>query len=249
MDNKDLASRAERYKQEMMRLYGRSTAQTVPEAESTAQLPPRREYNEAEELERSEENLNREREDYPSEEEIVTADDETENEGFNGNETLDERYPDPDMPPAASDFPPEEDVLTPEEARDYFGTGTGYIAVNVRTGDDSSPVEGAFVRVTGTHSGKSFLLGSDYTDSSGRVPLFELPVPKTEPLRPPGSGKRVYSMYDISVNAKGFFNVRSVDVPVFDGITSVQTFAMVPLPVYMNESSETIVNYNTQPGM
>ena len=264
MNNRDLASQAEKYKQEMMKLYGRSTSAVEvrqPTTDNTTTTQPTgNDYSEDAELIRHEEMLNEERENLPAEE-IQSEPAETVPMQDNPPETAEtqedmqsaeERYPDPDLSELPSDMPPEtapDLMLTPEEAADFFGKGTGLITVNVRTGDDSSPVEGASVKVTGNHSGKSFLLASAVTDSSGMTPPFELPAPATEPLRPPGSGEMVYSMYDISVTAKGFFNVRSVDVPVFDGITSMQNFSMIHLPVYMDENSETIINYNSEPVM
>ncbi len=255
MNNRDLASQAEKYKQEMMRLYGKSTSageapQPIPD-NNTAQSTGN-DYDEDAELKISEDKLIAEQEN-PTAETVPMQDNPPETAEMQEDmQSVEERFPEPDLSELPSDLPPEPAegaVLTPEEAADFFGKGTGFIAVNVRTGDDSAPVEGASVKITGNHSGKSFILGSAVTDSNGKTPLFELPAPETEPLRPPGSGKRVYSMYDISVTAKGFFNVRSVDVPVFDGITSVQNFSMIPLPLNMSESSETIINYNSEPVM
>lgn len=259
MNNRDLASQAEKYKQEMMKLYGRSTSAgeaPQPMPDNNTLQPAGNDYDEDAELKISEDKLNEERENTSTEtaeaphntaDEPLTPEEETAD-----TDDLALTYPDPDLSELTSDLPPEpveNTILTPEEAAEFFGKGTGYIAVNIRTGDDSSPVAGASVKITGNHSGKSFILGSAVTDSSGKTPTFELPAPETEPLRPPGSGDRVYSMYDISVTAKGFFNVRSVDVPVFDGITSVQNFSMIPLPLRMSESSETIINYNSEPVM
>jgi len=49
------------------------------------------------------------------------------------------------------------------------------------------------------------------------------------------------------VTAKGFFNARSVDVPVFSGITSIQNFNMIPVPLMMKETDETLTIYNQEP--
>ena len=47
-----------------------------------------------------------------------------------------------------------------------------------------------------------------------------------------------------SITAEGFFNARSVDVPVFEGITSVQNFSMIPVPLFMRPGEETVTTYN-----
>ena len=42
-------------------------------------------------------------------------------------------------------------------------------------------------------------------------------------------------------------NARSVDVPVFAGITSVQNFSMIPVPAMMRQNDETVTYFNQEP--
>ena len=54
---------------------------------------------------------------------------------------------------------------------------------------------------------------------------------------PPSADQRdpAYYTYDISVQSPGYYREHSEDVPVFPGITSVQSFDMIPLPAGTDE--------------
>ena len=119
--------------------------------------------------------------------------------------------------------------------------------MNVRTGYDSSAIGGASVTITAIVDGNRMIIAAGVTDSSGSIPKFAVPTPELSLSQAPGSKVRPYNIYDVSVSADGFFNARSVDVPVFSGTTSVQDFEMVPLPILMNPSDETVTYYNQEP--
>ena len=219
MDNR--VPDTERYRQELMKLYSRSASRGEDE-----KLP---------------EEVNEEAPDDTAYSEFT---DSTEQEDYNS------RYPEPDLSELDTDFgtASTEDAEPPEyDSNDLIGTDRGYKLVNVRTGDDSSAVEGASVEVTAVVDGKRLILASGATDSSGVSPRFSLPVPDIEHSQSPGSAERPYNLFDVSVYAEGFFRARSVDVPVFSGITSVQNFNLVPVPLMMNSNDETVTYYNAEP--
>lgn len=215
----------EKYKQELMKLYSRSSSHDEelpkPDDGKTEELP-----------------------------------DDTAYAGFSGNGSSDEtedynsRYPEPDLSGLDTDFGTEntEDDEPPEySTEELLGSEIGYILVNVRTGDDSSAVGGAFVKITAVVDGKRLVLASGETDESGVSPKFSLPVPDIEHSQEPDPDERPYNLFDISVYAEGFFRARSVDVPVFSGITSVQNFNLIPVPLMMSSDDETVTYYNSEP--
>ena len=156
------------------------------------------------------------------------------------------RYPDPDLSDLGEKT--EENTTAPIYASvESLGDSVGYIKVSVRTGDDSSAIEGASVMVTAIVDGKRMIIAEGITDTSGNAPKFAVPVPDFILSQAPGSEIRPYNLFDVSVTAEGFFNSRSVDVPVFSGTTSVQNFNMIPLPLMMNPSDETVTYYNQEP--
>lgn len=216
----------EKYKQELMKLYSRSSShgEELPktENEKTEELPDDTAYAD-----------------------FSGSDGSGEAEDYNS------RYPEPDLSGLDTDLGTEntEDDEPPEySSEELLGSERGYILVNVRTGDDSSAVEGAFVKVTAVVDGKRLVLASGATDESGVSPKFSVPVPDLEHSQTPDPDERPYNLFDVSVYAEGFFRARSVDVPVFSGITSVQNFNLIPVPLMMSSDDETVTYYNAEPG-
>ena len=220
----------EKYKQELMRLYSRSTS--AEEKQVTQPVP--------EEIKDT---------DTEAPDDTVYAE-HTEEDSNGAEEDYNSRFPEPDLSELDTDFgthSTEDDVPPVYDSAELLGTERGYILVNVRTGDDSSAVAGAFISVTAIVDGKRLVLASGVTDESGVSPKFSLPVPDREYSQEPSPEERPYNLFDVSVSAEGFFRARSVDVPVFSGITSVQNFNLIPLPLMMDSSDETVTYYNAEP--
>jgi len=215
----------ERYRQELMKLYGRRT-----EPAETTPVPPADTIDE----------------NSPDDTVYAPHIDEEQKE----EEDYNSRYPEPDLSGLDTDngtITTEDDVPPQYSLEELLGSSRGYILVNTRTGDDSSAVAGASVVITAVADGKRLVLASGMTDESGVSPRFELPVPDIEYSQAPGPDERPYNLFDVSVSAEGFFRARSVDVPVFPGITSVQNFSLIPVPLMMNSSDETVTYYNAEP--
>ena len=220
----------EKYKQELMRLYSRSTS--AEEKQVTQPVP--------EEIKDT---------DTEAPDDTVYAE-HTEEDSNGAEEDYNSRFPEPDLSELDTDLgthSAEDDVPPVYDSDELLGTERGYILVNVRTGDDSSAVAGAFISVTAIVDGKRLVLASGVTDESGVSPKFSLPVPDREYSQEPSPEERPYNLFDVSVSAEGFFRARSVDVPVFSGITSVQNFNLIPLPLMMDSSDETVTYYNAEP--
>lgn len=244
MDNRDMAAKAEKYKQEMMKLYGKSTVHPENPKDHEAETVPAVNV-------------------FPEENKPpVVAEEEQENEIKTEVQTdepekmedrFEERYPEPDLSELTSDFgqnQPEEPVKKQGEyIEDPPYSGTGYIVVNVRAGDQADPIENAIVHVASVYDGNRFYNATGVTDNSGTTVRFTVPAPSASYSQAPDPKARPYALYDISVTARGFFNARSVDVPVFEGITSVQSFSMIPLPLYMKSTEETVTYFNQEPNL
>lgn len=245
----------EQYKREMMKLYGKSTS--VHEEANEEQNPALKGrakpfVEEANETEAPKNNEQAEsgqsyKEQHPVSEEIgdvnKNAPDDT---AYSANE----RYPEPDLSELSLDYGQSEtdDITPPDYASESsMGTSTGYIIVNTRAGEESSPVADASVLITAIVDGKREIIASGKTNESGTSERFSVPAPALFHSQSPDSVKRPYSLFDVSVTAKGFFNARSVDVPVFSGITSVQNFSMIPVPFMMKSGDETVTYINQEP--
>lgn len=265
MNNNELAAQAQRYKDEMMKIYGKSTS--VPEQPKSRELPAEKPapqvmfmnaedtdipglHNADEANENSDPGTNRqpvpEIRSEPSQFSQPDAEVTDEEISESGIPSIDENYPEPDLS-ELDETAPENSVGRESVPNTKLGNSEGFIQVSVRTGDESSPVSGAFVTVSAISDGLRFFITSGTTDESGRTEKFTVPVPDSELSLSPDSRIRPYGLFDISVTANGFFNARSVDVPVFNGITSLQNFSMIPVPQFMQANDETIVNFNQEP--
>jgi len=108
---------------------------------------------------------------------------------------------------------------------------TGIIRVHVSTGQGTSPVPGATVTVTRNMDGDVHLISLQTTDLNGNI------LPVTVPAPPPSDDQRnpAFFIYDLSVQAAGYYREHSTDVPVFPNITSMQDFDLIPLPAGMDD--------------
>ncbi|NLT08265.1 MAG: carboxypeptidase regulatory-like domain-containing protein [Ruminococcus sp.] len=235
----------DKYKSEMMKMYGKSNSKNTFENEIVSSDITINEENDFKSLETHEIDEN-----SADDTAYSSHIDEENSQQDNVENDYNNRYPEPDL----SDFEiiDAEDNTTDNRPPEYFseeslGSGTGYILVNVRTGDESSAVEGASVLITAIVEGNRVIVASALTDQNGTAGKIRVPAPDISHSQQPAADRRPYNLFDVSVTARGFFNARSVDVPVFSGITSVQNFSMIPVPLMMGESSETVTVYNQEP--
>lgn len=262
MEKKELETKAEQYKREMMRLYGRSDPNAANNDSRANSAPDMgNEEMRAEITEKAAETgaIDEESASEPEaveEAEELTAEElpmpfiEEESAPMSDENDIDLRFPDPNLSELGTDlgtYNEEIDAPPSYPSEESMGSSHGFIRVNVRTGRNSGSIENANVIVTATIDGNRLILASGKTDLSGTTRTFELPAPSEVYSQAPDPSVRPYSLFDVSVTADGFFNSISVDVPVFSGITSVQSFNMVPLPLLMNSSDETVVYYNQEP--
>lgn len=160
--------------------------------------------------------------------------------------------PEPDIAGAPADSvylpenPPQEPEPVPEsEAGAVKPESDGGILVHVRTARGAEPVPGAAVLITQEQNGEQVLIAVRTADDCGDVPEVRVPAP-------PSSADQqypAYYVYDITVAAEGFYRERSTDVPVFEGIVSVQSFDLIPLPAGHDDPyTGSRTHYNHLPG-
>ena len=231
------------YKREMMKLYGQSRSRDEEAVAAVSPVVPVTEEELPDNMTVPEEGFQNTVSPEP-EDVDPNAPDDTAWSGFVEDESddLDERFPAPDLSELE-----ENDTASEPASEESLGDSSGFILVNVRTGDESWGIEGAVVVISAIVNGSRLIIATGIANNSGTTQLFEVPVPDISYSQQPYSQTRPYSLYDISVTANGFFNARSVDVPVFSGVTSIQNFSMIPVPLLMNETDETLTIYNQEP--
>ena len=112
-------------------------------------------------------------------------------------------------------------------------TGYGYMIVRVTTARGAIPLEGATVTVQNYdpefEKGRGDVIAVYTTGDSGLTEKFSLPAPSGALSMSPGNGKS-YESYILTVTKGGYYRQEYVNVPVFEGITAIQTADLIPLP-------------------
>lgn len=158
-----------------------------------------------------------------------------------------EEYEDPVIPEYIRNGTPpmmEEDAA--EELEEY--TEEGYLRVAALTGDGAFPVPDAHVTITVRRSDGEHLAYLLITDESGETPTVSLPAPDAALSQSP-ENKDPFTTAEIRIFAEGYFRARLQNVPIFAGITSVQTVQMIPLPALMHEDQETLTMISESPDL
>jgi hypothetical protein len=108
-------------------------------------------------------------------------------------------------------------------------SATGYLSVAVRTAEGAIPLENALVTVREGNSTDGDAIASFITDSGGLTPRIYLPTVPRERSESPGYATP-YATYSVEVSLPGYHSNLYSNIPIFDGITSIQTAQLIPLP-------------------
>ena len=111
----------------------------------------------------------------------------------------------------------------------------GFLEVAVKTANGALPVAGARVNVyeysPEETASKGALLYSLLTDEDGQTPRLALDAKSKELSMTPGN-KNPFTVYNIGVEREGFYSNQYINVPIFQGITSIQPVELIPLMEY-----------------
>ncbi|MDO4530371.1 MAG: carboxypeptidase-like regulatory domain-containing protein [Bacillota bacterium] len=123
---------------------------------------------------------------------------------------------------SAAEMPPNplSDFLSENPA---FGT----LLFQVQGGQGAFPIAHAAVTLTKELQEGQLLSFTLTTDESGRTEPLSLPAPRRILSQKPGS-EAVYATYQAKVTAAGYLPVTIRDLPVFDGITTIQPVRLSP---------------------
>ena len=238
MTNKEIAEKAEQYRREMMRMYNQSGVRNQDQNEAFV-TPQQAEENAGE----ADENSVQENTVEEIERITDSGTDETESLQESEFEMAELRFSEPEI----SDFANDEAAESYSEDFRESNGAKGYIQIVTRAGFDAFPIKDALATISYSENGQLLFEKSVITDESGKTEKIEVPAPNVSYSLKPNETVRPYSLYNISVYADGYFRQRSINVPVFEGITSVQQFNLIPLPVYMDEGDSVTEIYNQEP--
>lgn len=103
----------------------------------------------------------------------------------------------------------------------------GTLIFQVTGGQGAFPVAGATIVLTKELNDQQSLSFTITTDESGKTAPLSLPAPDKELSQRPGNGT-VFATYQATVSAPNHVTTEIRDLPVFDGITTIQPVSLSP---------------------
>lgn len=97
----------------------------------------------------------------------------------------------------------------------------GTLLFQVTGGQGAVPIAGATVVISKALPNGHTLSVTTTTDESGKTSEFSLPAPDRDKSQTPG-GTDVFAVYDALISAPGTVSVMVQDIPIFDGVTTIQ---------------------------
>ena len=113
-------------------------------------------------------------------------------------------------------------------------TSVGYLIVEATAAEGALPIEGAVVSVTAPPPSESISISVE-TDRSGRTERLSLPTRAGYYSMTPDE-KYPYSTYTVHVYATGYYPFVATNVPIFAGVTSLQSAPLIALAAYDSEN-------------
>lgn len=115
-------------------------------------------------------------------------------------------------------------------------TGVGQLVFRVTTARGAIPLEGAQITVRPhlpdlNTEDRGQTVAVLYSDRDGKTEPLALPAPpRSDSLTPTDNGVLPFATYDAEVYLPGYIAPEYTRIPIFDGITSIQTVDLIPLP-------------------
>ena len=110
----------------------------------------------------------------------------------------------------------------------------GFLIVRVTTAIDAIPISGALVTISKICDGENRNFKSVTTNISGRTESIALEAPLASNSQSPGPSGDAFSTYNIQVEKEGYYTANYLGVPIFAGITSIQTVKLIPYTLEKN---------------
>lgn len=125
-------------------------------------------------------------------------------------------------------------------------TDIGSLQVRVSTEDQAVPIEGAVVTVSHNSDNGVVLDRTFVTDNSGLTPLIDLATKDRALSLTPGNPSP-FSEYTVQVVADGYYTKRFERIPIYGGVTAIQSVSMIPLPEFTENDIPIVYNEPVRP--
>lgn len=106
-------------------------------------------------------------------------------------------------------------------------TGGGFLEFRVFEASQALPIENAEISVTTRINGEDHPMFNTTTNNSGETEMFTLPAPSAKLSQSSDNKIQPFALYDAAVSKDGYANVIIRDIPIFDGVQSVQRVTML----------------------
>jgi len=106
----------------------------------------------------------------------------------------------------------------------------GKITVHVTAADSAVPINDATVAFRIMNDGGTAVFAVLQTDKSGETETLDIPTPSVELSLSPSPASKPYTSMIVEVSAPGFYSTANVNIPVFEGVTSVQNVNLIARP-------------------
>lgn len=103
----------------------------------------------------------------------------------------------------------------------------GTLQFQVTGGQGAFPISGAEVVITHALDAAHSFSISTQTDASGKTDPLSLPAPNKSLSQAPGNGNP-FVTYHAAISAPQYIPVEVLDIPVFDGVATIQPVSMEP---------------------
>lgn len=103
----------------------------------------------------------------------------------------------------------------------------GKFKAKVFTAKQTLPIESAYVTVYKVQDGKTHIFNILRSDENGITDEIQLPTVSKD-LSLTLENSKPYETYNVKVEYPGYLEMIAMNVPIFEGITSIQPFELIP---------------------
>lgn len=104
----------------------------------------------------------------------------------------------------------------------------GELKIQAYTARQAMPVSGVLIEISKKFNGVKKLFYSLKTDQSGIIDGIFLPAPDKKISQTP-SNLKTFASYDIQATHPGYTEKNYLNVPIFDGVKSIQPIDLIPI--------------------
>ena len=119
----------------------------------------------------------------------------------------------------------------------------GFLVFTVRTANGAIPIKNALVNIyenkkdSGAMS-NGYLLYTLRTNELGQTEKIALPTKSSALSTSPGN-ERPFLSYNVFASSEGYFDSDVINIPIFQGITSIQPINLLPVSEYSSPNDFT----------